>query len=468
MPCVKRKLLALAIVAFTIFLPKVSFAASTSCECFCGSEGAGAIDADSMTQDACVQTCSDTKTQYVGCFTDPAEYPVESDKCWTQTECSQWSDNRGGANITADWGATQPYDCSKTKTAGDPMHYCYAKDTPYNLNVTIGSTTEVGNLPTYINALYVWLLPAASLVAVVMMMIGGLQYVMARGKSKYIDAAKTRITNAITGLVLLLSAFVLLNLVDPRFTRFQSLQVPLIKQVVLLDPTSSCERLADYGYTIGPATTSTLDSSAACGGKGKITDDSGLKDNALGSWKVGDSCDYMFCADNKSCISDDGTAACRSCYDIPVGTASASSCASAEAFDTGSSGETQIYCEYNEALRSCTTAGTGLGTTASSAQGFYCGALQTHAAEKTNGNAEEPIFKGCDVYNDLDFGYLSSTLGVPDSIETDITDPEGAALLEKICTEDKCHIGSDVLTPAYGGTVRCAYDKTFGCGPSIQ
>lgn len=471
MPCVKRKLLALALVTFTTFLPKVSFASSTSCECFCGKEGVGAVDEKSSTPDACVAKCTEKSYQYVGCFTDQADYPLESDKCWTQTECSQWSDNRGGANITADWGATQPYDCGVTKTAGDPMHYCYAKDTPYNLNVTIGSTTEVGNLPTYINALYAWLLPAASLVAVVMMMIGGLQYVMARGKSKYIDAAKTRITNAITGLVLLLSAFVLLNLVDPRFTRFQSLQVPLIKQVVLLDPTSSCERLADYGYTIGPATTSPADSSAACGGKGEIKDDSGLKDNALGSWKVGDICDYFTCkTSGTTCIanSEIGANYCAACASNPTPTES--TCSMFERSNAMVPGEDQYtYCRYDPEGSHPTTSnpiapgecygvqnqGTGL-----SEQYLNCAKARADAAYnfvETDG----PDHPGCSYYETLEITNLIHN--------EDINTEYYASLLEELCTDDPCGLAAD------NGASHCQYntgadvnDYFFGLYTSVS
>lgn len=442
MPCVKRKLIALALIAFTVFFPKASLAASTSCQCFCGSEGVGAIDADSMTQDACVKTCSDTKTRYVGCFTDPSEYPVESDKCWTETECSQWSDNRGGENIAADWGATQPYDCGVTKTAGDPMHYCYAQDTPYNLNITIGSTTEVGNLPTYINALYAWLLPAASLVAVVMMMIGGLQYIMARGKSKYIEAAKTRITNAITGLVLLLSAFVLLNLIDPRFTRFQSLQVPLIKEVVLLDQTSSCERLADYGYTIGPASASALDATAACGAKGEIKDDSNLKVNALGSWKVGDACEYFTCKTlGTTCVAD-------SVLDMNICTACAGNPSPSDATcgmldkRTAPENDKYSYCAYNPVGNySGATAGMCYGVqnpdSGLSEQYLNCALARADAAKETS---DTP---GCEYYAALEITHYPQNY--------DIATEEYADMLSDICTADPCGLAAD------NGFAKCSY-----------
>ena len=446
MPCVKRSLLALAAVALLTFFPKVTFAAtSTSCECFCGSAGAGAVDADAMTNAACHQTCIDTNTQFVGCFTDSQQYPDRNPKCWTQSECSTWSGMNGTTRVTATWQkGDMPYDCQKAKTSQEPMKYCYANDVPYTLNVAIGSVTKIQNLPTYINVIYTWLLPAASLIAVVMMMLGGLQYVMSRGKSKYIEKAKTRITNAITGLVLLLSAFVILNLIDPRLTALNTLKIPMIKEVTMLDATSSCERLADYGYTIAPIATGTV-----CGSSGKITDSSGLKEGTLGSWKDGDTCDYTMCAgvdSNKVCVADGDTKSCQSCSDIPSPTASA--CSSAEAFNSGQSGDTQAYCQYNSTLNSCTTAGTNLATM----QGFYCGAMRTNAAEP---GSSPTVKKGCEVYADLDFAYHIDQVGGFDPLKMNIpinsSGGAGSVLLEKICNADLCGVAKSV------GASRCSY-----------
>lgn len=456
MPCVQRKLVALAacaVVLLTAFAPRASFAAST-CECFCGAPGSGAESADQLTKEQCKDTCDALAGdwRYVGCFTDATQYPVESDKCWTKEECEAWSDVRNGVTVEATWGTTFPADCAKTKTSQEPMHYCYANDVPYDLNIDIGNVTEVENLPMYINAVYTWMLPAASLIAVVMMMIGGLQYTLARGKSKYIEKAKTRITNAITGIVILMSAFVILNLIDPRLVSFDALKIPMVKEVTILDATSSCERLADYGYVIKPTEEIADDDWKACGGHGTIEDDSALKGNVLGSWKEGDPCEYYACDNGESCIADGDSNSCHSCGDIPEGTASASTCSMIEQFDTGPSGEEQIYCEYNAELRSCTSAGSALSLT----QGFYCGALQADAEESIQ--LESTSTQGCAVYNSLEFAYSGTT--------TDITNASAATLLQQICEEDKCGIREIYSKYGYEGVV-CSYEPLLGCSISI-
>lgn len=451
MPCVKRSLFLLAVVAFLTFFPKVTFAEST-CECFCGESDIGATDQGSMTNAACQTNCSEIDTQFVGCFTDPQFYPDRNPKCWTQDECSTWQGLNGTTVVKATWqDGDMPYDCMRTKTSLEPRKYCYADDASYTLNVPIGSVTEIQNLPTYINTIYTWLLPAASLIAVVMLMIGGLQYVLSRGKSKYIEKAKTRITNAITGLVLLLAVFVILNLIDPRLTALNTLKIPMIKEITLLDAASSCERLDDYGYAIEEIT-----APDSCGGKGRIKGlDDDFPDDVLGAWKVGDECEYMVCkgADaNKVCLSNAGVNSCQSCASIP--NPSESVCASVQRINSGTNGQTMAYCVYEPVTKSCVTAGTDL----TKHPGFYCGTMRTAADEE----GSTPDSKaGCSVYEDLQYQYSLATGDERILGSNAITANETSAkLLEEICNKDLCKVAESV-----GGS-QCFYHAGTGEGVS--
>ncbi|MEK9155280.1 MAG: pilin [Patescibacteria group bacterium] len=94
----------------------------------------------------------------------------------------------------------------------------------------------VNFIADYINAVYGWILSAGALVAVVMMMIGGLQYVMSRGKEKYITKAKTRITNAITGLILIFAAYNIAFLIDPNLTNLRALDVQYVEGIEYFPP----------------------------------------------------------------------------------------------------------------------------------------------------------------------------------------------------------------------------------------
>lgn len=446
MPCLKRKLAALALVLCAALVPSASFA-STSCDCWCGSVGKGADDsAGMMTQDKCEAACSDKGKQLVGCFTDPAQYPYENDKCWTKDECASFADDRGGETVRATWQTTIPYDCSPTKS-GTEMRYCYANDVPYDLNIHIGNVAEVENLPAYINAMYAWLLPAASLVAVVMMMIGGLQYTLARGKPKYIDKAKTRITNAITGVVILLSAFVILNLIDPRLTNLDTLKIPLIKEVVILDPASSCERLEDYGYDV-KLTTGTEE---VCGSKGTIEDNTGLKDNALGSWKVGDTCDYLTCkTTGTSCGQIGETNLCLSCAGNTA--PSESMCASLEQTNTGPQSDQNVYCRYDVEGSHTSSSGTledgacfGVQNASGSSSEQYldCSVARAQAAKPSGTAVNEDA--GCEYYETLEI----TAYPLNGSINTE----EYKDVLQEICNADPCELAKLV------GASKCAYNE---------
>ncbi|PIX62460.1 hypothetical protein CO057_01855 [Candidatus Uhrbacteria bacterium CG_4_9_14_0_2_um_filter_41_50] len=92
-----------------------------------------------------------------------------------------------------------------------------------------GGSVNTNYLGEYIQAVYSWLIPAASLLAVVMMMIGGLQWMLARGDSGKIGNAKTKLKNATTGLVLLLAAYSITYVVDPNLLTYDSLSVSYIE-----------------------------------------------------------------------------------------------------------------------------------------------------------------------------------------------------------------------------------------------
>lgn len=430
MPSVKRNIFAIAVAIVLLipaFAPNVSFAAG--CECFCGTDGGGAkdINAEKSTtaapvasSDVCLASCNLLSAKMVGCYADESDYPVHSAKCWRKSECEGWSGTSYGKTIKASWGTTFPYDCSSTKTNPEQMHYCYANDTPITLNVPIGSISEVQSFASYIGIIYDWLLPAGALIAVVMMMVGGLQYILSRGKEKYISKGKERITNAITGIVLLLSVFVLLNLIDPRLTILNSLKVPLIKTLTILNVGDSCENLNDIAKIV------TSPKTGACGTEGKVSDISGVSDQVVSSWKVGEECSFSTCANaGEVCATaTDGTKSCVTCGSNP--SPSSSSCSSLSKEDASSTGDgignVQVDCSYSSTLNSCIAVEEYIGGTAGS---YNCTTL--------NNDADGSEENGCRTYETLG---LSGKSGYSSSIMSE----DGAKLLEKICNADHCQL----------------------------
>lgn len=95
----------------------------------------------------------------------------------------------------------------------------------------------------YMSAVYRWLLGASVTFAIVLIMIGGVQYVLSAGSGD-VSAAKERITNAVIGFVLLLGTYAILYTVNPELTLLTGLELPMV------DPR---EYVAVSGDTAGAA-----------------------------------------------------------------------------------------------------------------------------------------------------------------------------------------------------------------------
>ncbi len=354
---------------------------------------------------------------FVGCFASESEYPASDEKCWTYQKCAAFSKNVTGGVIRGDaanmtqqqWEETRSPYCSDTKS-GTAMRFCYAESTAsIDLNVDIGSFTSASDIGEYIAAAYSWLIPAAALIAVTMMMIGGLQYAIARGKSSYIDKGKKRITNAIAGLVLLLSAYVITKLIDPRLVSFEPLKTPLIKEVTMLSAEQTCSTLADNGFTIQSS------GETSCGDKGTITSMENVKANvSTGTWKVGDTCDYSFCPNDASCMSD---GECKLCGEIT--TPSTAVCSQAQKLNSGSDGETQVFCTYDATTNSCFSA-----LYPGMQQGFTCAQLRAY---------DSAHHTGCATYTEV--LYLDWSSGGSRSISSKLDSSLGG-ILQSVCEND--------------------------------
>ena len=88
---------------------------------------------------------------------------------------------------------------------------------------------EVSFLSEYIGAVYKFLLGAAVTIAIVMIMIGGFQYVLGSGGFGDVKKGKERIKNAITGLILLMGVSLILSTVNPNLVLFKPLLIEYIK-----------------------------------------------------------------------------------------------------------------------------------------------------------------------------------------------------------------------------------------------
>ena len=109
-----------------------------------------------------------------------------------------------------------------------------------DLQVPLGATTNIklctdggvcSGIIKYIQAIYGWALGVVGILAVVMMMIGGLIWTTAGGSATHIATAKQYIGGAISGLVLLLVSYLLLETINPELVNLKPLTIVPTKEV---------------------------------------------------------------------------------------------------------------------------------------------------------------------------------------------------------------------------------------------
>jgi hypothetical protein len=80
-----------------------------------------------------------------------------------------------------------------------------------------------GSADQVFNALFTFSITVGAMLAVLMFIIGGLQMIVARDNPTAISKGKTRMKNAILGLLMLLSTFIILNTINPQLTELKFL-----------------------------------------------------------------------------------------------------------------------------------------------------------------------------------------------------------------------------------------------------
>lgn len=101
---------------------------------------------------------------------------------------------------------------------------------------------EANNLPMYLVAIFKFAIGFAGLMAVVMITIGGFQYMSTDaigGKSE----GKERITQAVTGLLLAIASWLILNTINPKTLEFK---LTADKVAPISSPTSSTTAAGDW------------------------------------------------------------------------------------------------------------------------------------------------------------------------------------------------------------------------------
>ncbi|WKZ28886.1 MAG: pilin [Patescibacteria group bacterium] len=102
----------------------------------------------------------------------------------------------------------------------------------------------VTDLANYIGVIYQFMISIIGVVAAVMMIIGGFQYLTSAGDAGKIGAARKRITDALIGLVLAFSAYLLLNTINPALLSFEPIGNRLSPVRTITASLPFCEQMA--------------------------------------------------------------------------------------------------------------------------------------------------------------------------------------------------------------------------------
>jgi len=88
-----------------------------------------------------------------------------------------------------------------------------------------GNTSDIGN---YIKAIYNYGIGIAGILAVVVIMIGGVVWLTAGGNTNKVESAKQWIGGALSGLVLVLTSYMLLYQINPNLVEFRNQEITTI------------------------------------------------------------------------------------------------------------------------------------------------------------------------------------------------------------------------------------------------
>lgn len=119
--------------------------------------------------------------------------------------------------------------------------------------VSGGHVYVIPYIANYINAVYKYLLGAGALLAIVLLMWGGFQWMVSAGNATTVNSAKTTMLQASLGLLLLFGAFTILYIINPDLTTLTPLRIFAPKQ-------------EQFQYDFGPNTLTTADNADLQGG----------------------------------------------------------------------------------------------------------------------------------------------------------------------------------------------------------
>lgn len=178
--------------------------------------------------------------------------------CWTKKNCEDKIKEQGGVfksenfeehnqkgqkcfnkNFTANG---EPYDKKNNTKLITTETLGQCKKTPKGSTLKVAipgykpedTTTGKTNIAQYVKAIYEFAVAITALLAVIMIMIAGVRWMTAMGNQSQLDSAKTMILNSLIGLILALSSYTILSIINPALVSLHMPQVAMIRTKELI------------------------------------------------------------------------------------------------------------------------------------------------------------------------------------------------------------------------------------------
>lgn len=169
--------------------------------------------------------------------------------CWEEVECaaarSKWFDISGQSAADEGW-VEKEVECNK-----NGWGKCLAGQAT-KTSIAIGGKKEFTNLGDYIKTIYNYALAALGILAVVIIILSGVQWITSAGNSETISQSKKRIGGAIIGLFIAYMSFNILNSINPALVNLRLPQVWMVREQVL--PSKWCGELKPetmFAFAVG-------------------------------------------------------------------------------------------------------------------------------------------------------------------------------------------------------------------------
>lgn len=117
--------------------------------------------------------------------------------------------------------------CGKVDEDGNQVGFCYPV-TQIETKTRFGDLTEFANIGEFIQVMYRYAVIAAGIVAVIIILVAGLQWTVSGGNPEQINSARKRIAGALMGLLLAAGSYLIIGTINPYLVNLRLPQAWLI------------------------------------------------------------------------------------------------------------------------------------------------------------------------------------------------------------------------------------------------